>query len=64
MQIGDDLRSLLETTDRSPEQTALEIIVEELYRQSRISNGKAAELLDMPGVQFIQRASELGVAVL
>jgi predicted HTH domain antitoxin len=43
------------------EQVAREIIVLELYRRDLISSGKAAALLGVPRLDFIQRASELGV---
>jgi predicted HTH domain antitoxin len=43
------------------EQAAREMIVLELYRRSLISSGKAAELLGVPRIHFIQRASELGI---
>jgi predicted HTH domain antitoxin len=42
--------------DPAPEPIALE-----LYRQGKISSGKAAELVGMPRVAFIQRASDLGI---
>ena len=38
-----------------------ELIVLELYRQGRISSGKAAELLGMSRVAFIQHTSALGI---
>jgi predicted HTH domain antitoxin len=37
------------------------MIVFELYRRSLVSSGKAAELLRIPRLEFIQRASELGI---
>ncbi len=61
LQIEKDLSSLLEDAGRSAEQTAREFIVVELYRQARISGGKAAELLGMRRMQFIERAAELGI---
>ena len=33
----------------------------ELYRRGAISRGKAAKLLDIPLVEFLQRANELGI---
>ena len=37
------------------------MIVLELYRRGTISSGKAAELLDMPRLDFIRHASHLGI---
>ncbi len=39
-----------------PDAAASELIVLELYRQRRISRGKAAELLGEPLASFLQRA--------
>jgi predicted HTH domain antitoxin len=47
--------------DRPLEDNARESIVLELYRQGKISSGKAAELLGMPRIAFIQHASDLGI---
>lgn len=33
----------------------------ELYRRGLISSGRAAELLGIPRLEFIRRASELGI---
>ena len=62
LQIDDDLSSLLHTCERTAEQSARELIVLELYRQHRISSGKAAQLLGTGKIDFIQRASVLGIA--
>jgi predicted HTH domain antitoxin len=61
LDLGEDLSGLLATLGRPIEQTAREMIVLELYRQSLISSGKAAELLDISRLEFIQRASEAGI---
>ena len=47
--------------DRPLEDNARESIILELYRQGKISSGKAAELLGMPRIAFIQHASDLGI---
>ena len=47
--------------DRPLEDNARESIVLELYRQGQISSGKAAELVGMPRIAFIQHASNLGI---
>jgi predicted HTH domain antitoxin len=49
-------------TDQSLEGYAEELMVLELYRRRQISSGKAAELLGMERVTFIQYASRLGIA--
>ncbi len=37
------------------------MIVLELYRRGAISSGKAGELLEMPRLDFIRHASDLGI---
>ena len=49
-------------TDQPLEGYAEELMVLELYRRRQISSGKAAELLGMERVAFIQYASRLGIA--
>jgi len=61
LNLGEDLSGFLATLGQPIEQTAREMIVFELYRRSLISSGKAAEFLGIPRVEFIQRASELGI---
>ena len=46
------------------QETAREMIVLELYRRGIISSGKAAELLKMSRLEFIQYASHMGLAQL
>ena len=48
-------------TDLPLEAFAEELVVLELYRRRQISSGKAAELLEMERVSFIQYASRLGI---
>lgn len=57
-----DLATLLQKRDQPIQKTAREMIVLELYRQGSISSGKAAQLLDMSRWEFIQHASQLGIA--
>ena len=57
-----DLAILLQKRDQPIQKTAREMIVLELYRQGSISSGKAAQLLDMSRWEFIQHASQLGIA--
>jgi len=61
LEIGEELGNLLAKLGQSVEQTAREMIVLELYRRRLISSGKAAELLGIRRLDFIQRASELGI---
>ena len=59
--LGNDLTAVLQSLNQPLQQSVREMIVLELYRRSTISSGKAAELLGMPRVAFIQYASRLGV---
>lgn len=61
LDLGEELGGLVATLGQPVEQAAREMIVLELYRRSLISSGKAAELLGVSRVHFIQRASELGI---
>ena len=61
LELGEELGDLLAKLGQPIEQTAREMIVLELYRRSLISSGKAAALLGVHRLDFIQRASELGI---
>jgi predicted HTH domain antitoxin len=61
LDLGEDLGGFLAALGQPIEQTAREMIVFELYRRSLVSSGKAAELLAIPHLDFIQRTSELGI---
>jgi predicted HTH domain antitoxin len=61
LDLGEDLSGFLATLGPPIEQTAREMIVFELYRRSLVSSGKAAELLGMSRLEFIQRTSDLGI---
>lgn len=61
LELEDELAALLRERNQSLERTAREFIVLELYRQGRISSGKAAQLLGMPRSQFIPFAGRLGL---
>ena len=61
LDLGEELGALVAELGQPVEQVAREMIVLELYRRSLISSGKAAALLGVPRLDFIQRASELGV---
>ena len=55
-----DLLELLESLG-DPQQTIKECVVLELYRRGEISSGKAAELLGMSRLEFIQYSGRLGI---
>jgi predicted HTH domain antitoxin len=59
--IEDDLTTILQGTHASPEQAARELIVLELFRQHRISGGRAAELLNVSREDFIRHAADAGI---
>jgi predicted HTH domain antitoxin len=59
--LGEELAAVLRELDGPLERAARELIVLELYRRGTISSGKAAELLGMPRLAFIQHASRLGI---
>jgi hypothetical protein len=58
LDLGEELGGLVAKLGQPVEQAAREMIVLELYRRSLISSGKAAELLGVPRVHFIQRAGK------
>ena len=64
LNLGDELSALLSSLGQPVEQTVREMVVLELYRRRLISSGKAMELLEIPRLDFIQRASDLGDSVL
>jgi predicted HTH domain antitoxin len=59
--LGEDVVALLRQSNQPVERAARELIVLELYRRGAISSGKAAQLLSMSRVEFIQYASRLGI---
>jgi predicted HTH domain antitoxin len=61
LDLGEELGALVAELGQPVEQTARELIVLELYRRSLISSGKAAALLGISRLDFIQRASDLGI---
>ena len=60
--LEEDVIALLRQSNQPVERTARELIVLELYRRGAISSDKAAQLLSMSRVEFIQYASRLGIA--
>jgi len=61
LDLGEELGSLVANLGKPIEQTAREMIVLEMYRRGLISSGKAAALLGVSRLEFIQHASELGI---
>jgi predicted HTH domain antitoxin len=59
--LEEDLVALLRQSNQPVERAARELIVIELYRRGTISSGKAAQLLGMSRLEFIQFASRLGI---
>jgi hypothetical protein len=61
LDLGEDLVGLLAKLDQPVAKSAREMIIFEMYRRGLISSEKAAALLGVRRLDFIQRASELGV---
>ena len=59
--LEEGLAALLHQTNQTVQDAAREMIVLELYRRGSVSSGKAAELLNMPRLDFIRHASRLGI---
>ena len=59
--LEEDVVALLRQSNQPVERAARELIVLELYRRGAISSGKAAQLLGMSRVEFIQYTSRLGI---
>jgi predicted HTH domain antitoxin len=61
IEIEESLAALLHQNHQPVQQAGREMIVLELYRRGTISSGRAAELLGMDRIDFIQHASRLGI---
>ena len=61
LDLEEDLVLLLRQLDESVQRAARELIVTEMYRRAIISGGKAAELLGMSRVAFLQYAADLDI---
>ena len=61
LELEDILIKLLKQLDQPVERAAKELIVLELYRRALLSTGKAAEILGMPLLDFIQHSGRLGI---
>src|SRR5689334_12186636 len=64
LNIDDDLVEILGELQQPIEKAAVELIVLELYRMGKLSNGRASSLLGMSRLDFIQHASDLGISFL
>ena len=64
LQITEDLGNVLQADGRPPADAARELIVLELYREGRISRGKAAELIGESLDEFLRRTARLGIPYL
>jgi predicted HTH domain antitoxin len=62
IEIEESLAALLHQTNQEVQVAGREMIMLELYRRGSISSGKAAELLGMQRIDFIQHASKLGIS--
>ena len=61
LELDDGLVSLMHSENEPIEQTALELIVLELYRRRTITSGKAAEVLGVRREDFIVHSGRLGI---
>lgn len=61
-ELEQDLIELLHDEKQPLESSVREFLIIEMYRRHMISRGKAAQLLAMPLLDFIQLASRLGIA--
>jgi predicted HTH domain antitoxin len=59
--LDDDLVGVLSLLDQPLEQAVRELIALELYRRGTISSGKAAQLIGMTKLDFIQYSGKLGI---
>lgn len=61
IELNEGVANLLRRSNRPLDEAAQELIVLELYRRHEVSSGRAAELLGMRLVDFIQYTSRLGI---
>ncbi len=64
LELDDDFAELLGSSPEQIERSALEMIVLELYRRRELSVGRAATLLGLDQLSFIQWSGSLGVPYL
>ena len=61
VQLDDEVIALLHAENQPVQRTVREWMILELYRRGTLSSGKAAQLLAMARVDFINYASRLGL---
>jgi predicted HTH domain antitoxin len=59
--LHDEILNILSQTGSPISDNIEEILVLELYREHKISAGKAAEILNLPLEKFINKSSDLGI---
>jgi predicted HTH domain antitoxin len=59
--LDDDLVGALSLLDQPIDQAMRELVALELYRRGAISSGKAAQLVGMAKLDFIQYSGKLGI---
>ena len=64
LNLDEDLVGILGELQQPVDKAAVELIVLELYRMGRLSSGRGAAALGMSRLDFIQHASDLGIAYL
>ncbi len=61
LELDESLVKILRDLGPTAERAALELIVLELFRRGEVSGGRAAELLGVSRLEFIQRAGAVGI---
>jgi predicted HTH domain antitoxin len=61
LELDESLIEILRQVGPTAERAALELIVLELFRRAEVSGGKAAQLLGVSRLEFIQRAGAVGI---
>lgn len=61
LELDEEIVEVLGLLAQPLQQAARELIVLELYRRALISSGKAAQLLGMDQLEFIQYSGRLGI---
>jgi predicted HTH domain antitoxin len=64
LELDDELLGILGELQQPIDKAAIELIVLELYRMGKISSGRAATILGMSRIDFVQHASDLGIPYL
>jgi len=64
LNLDEDLVGILGELQQPVDKAAIELIVLELYRMGKLSTGRSSAVLGMSRLDFIQHASDLGIAYL